>query len=248
MWVYSLPPLCVVFSGLATVPDCLQITNGAKLAGGLFYRTGATLEASGFFVSRSSLDLITFFIAAFHSLMIRSRYLVLFLISFLIVAWYSLAFPCGGNLFLFRRYLRLLLCFSLVYLPLKGFGACACCLFSFRWPSLCFRSYGLPSYELVLPADFSHALNGFLCLLSLPDAVPVLIYRQPTKGETGGGGCAWVPSHPVRFLFSVALVRCCPWSGLKTSSASCTRYAVRLFRLVLRLFGGSFLCRRVRLT
>lgn len=60
MWVYSLPPLCVVFSGLATVPDCLQITNGAKLAGGLFYRAGATLEASGFFVRWSSLDLITF--------------------------------------------------------------------------------------------------------------------------------------------------------------------------------------------
>ena len=28
------------------------------------------------------------------------------------------------------------------------------------------------------------------------------------KGEgNGGGGCALVPSHPVRFLFSVALVR-----------------------------------------
>ena len=44
--------------------------------------------------------------------------------------------------------------------------------------------------------------------MSLPDAVPVLIYRQPTKGrETGEAVSALVPSHPVRFLFSVALVR-----------------------------------------
>lgn len=116
MWVYSLPPLCVVFSGLATVPDCLQITNGAKLAGGLFYRTGATLEALGFFVRWSSLDLITFL--------------------------YS-GVSCSYN-------------------PLP--------VFSF----------------------ISHILFNS-CI--------------PRGGETGEAVSALVPSHPVRFLFSVALVR-----------------------------------------
>nr|DAX97517.1 MAG TPA: hypothetical protein [Caudoviricetes sp.] len=92
MWVYSLPPLCVVFSGLATVPNCLQITNGAKLAGGLFYRTGATLEALGFFVRWSSLDLITFLYSG-----VSCSYNPLPVFSFYFSYLFNSCIPRGGN-------------------------------------------------------------------------------------------------------------------------------------------------------
>ena len=156
MWVYSLPPLCVVFSWLATVPNCLQITNGAKLAGGLFYRTGATLEALGFFVRWSSLDLITFL--------------------------YS-GVSCSYN-------------------PLP--------VFSF----------------------ISHIF---------------LIVASP-EGETGEAVSAMVPSHPVRFLFSVALVRLV--ALVRSENLLRIVYAVSFAPVPFSpcAFGGSFLCRRVRLT
>ena len=237
MWVYSLPPLCVVFSGLATVPDCLQITNGAKLAGGLFYRTGATLEASGFFVRWSSLDLITFLYSGVSCSYNPLPVFSFLCLQFLFVSMLPALTP--GPRLLFTSF------------P----PPCAVLLLSW-WLSPTFLKFRdrLPFQRLTFFVGISYGAQSVF-VEEIPgssaDMLPIykaVSYILILPAVNGGGGCAWVPSHPVRFLFSVALVRCCPWSGLKTSSASCTRYAVRLFCLVLRLFGGSFLCRRVRLT
>ena len=147
----------------------------------------------------------------FHALIIRSRYLVLFLISFLIVAWYSLAFPCGGNLFLFRRYLRLLLCFSLVYLPLKGFGACACCLFSFRWLVSLFSVLRFAVSWACTPCRFLTRSKRFFMSVELAGCRPGFDIQTTHKGEGNGGGgvCFGSVSSGAVLVFRCLGPACC---------------------------------------